>query len=88
MVLSVGQTSGLPDFGRLLEICLVAGRITFIMELFTAAFLEHLHCYQLTKRDPEVIAVVDRDDLNDYIALAGYTVEGKLLITPRTFMLR
>lgn len=84
MVLPVGQTSGLPDFGRILEICVVDGRISFIMELFTAAFLEHLRCYQLPKRDPAVTAVVDPDNLNDYIPLAAYPVEGKLLITPRT----
>jgi len=86
-VLSVGQTCGLPYFGRVLEICVVAGCISFIMELFTASFLEHLRCYQLARRDPAATVVVDPDDLNDYTPLAAYPVEGKLLITPRTFML-
>lgn len=87
MVLSVGQTCGLPDFGRVLEICVVDGCISFIMELFTVTFLEHLRCYQLDRRDPAVTVVVDPDDLNDYIPLAAYPVEGKLLVTPRTFLL-
>lgn len=51
MVLSVGYISGLPDFGRVLEIFLVDGHVFFITELFTAHFLEHLRCYQLTKKD-------------------------------------
>lgn len=40
MVLSVGQTCGLPDFGRVLEICVVGNCISFIMELFAASFVE------------------------------------------------
>lgn len=87
VVLSVGQTSGLPDFGTVLEICVVDGCISFIIELFTAAFLDHLRCFQLAKRDPAVTVVVDPDSLNDYTPLAAYLVEGKLLVTPRTFML-
>lgn len=88
MVLSVGHTSVLPDFGRVLQICLVDGRILFIIELFTAGFLGLLRCYQLTKRDPAVTVVVDPDQLNDYIPLATNLVDGKLLITPRTFMIQ
>lgn len=86
MLLSFGHTSGLPDFGRLLEICLVDSRIFFILEMFTSGFLDHLRCYQLIKNDPAVIVVVLPDQLNDYIPLAAYLVNGKLLVTPRTFM--
>lgn len=88
MVISVGHTSGLPDFGKVLEICIVDGSILFIIELFTAGFLEHLRCYQLTKKDPAVTVVVQPEQLNDYIPLITYLVDGKLLITPRTFMLQ
>ena len=42
MVLSVGQTCGLPDFGRVLEICVVDGYISFITELFTATLPEEI----------------------------------------------
>lgn len=87
MVLSVGQTCGLPDFGRVLEICVVDSCISFIMELFTVTFLEHLRCYQLIRRDPAATVVVDPDDFNDYTPLAAYVVDGKLLVTTRTFML-
>lgn len=86
MMLSIEQTCGLPDFGRVLEICVVDGCISFIMELFTATFIEHFRCYQLTRRDPAATVVADPDDLNDYIPLATYPIEGKLLVTPRTFV--
>lgn len=87
MVLSVGHTCGLPDFGRVLEICVVDGSMLFILELFAVGFVEHLRCYQLSRRDPAATVVVEPDDLNDYTPLAAYSVGGKLLVTPRTFML-
>lgn len=87
MVLSVGHTCGLPDFGRVLEICVVDGSMLFILELFAVGFVEHLRCYQLARRDRAATVVVEPDDLNDYTPLAAYSVGGKLLVTPRTFML-
>lgn len=86
MVLSVGQTSLLPDFGEVLEICVVDSCIAIILKLFAVTFLEHLRCFQLDRRDPAATVVVAPDDLNDYTPLAAYPVDGKLLITPRTFM--
>lgn len=83
MVLSVGQTSLLPDFGEILEICVVDRCISFILQLFTVTFVDHLWCYQLHRRDPAATVVVDPDELNDYIPIAAYLVEGKLLISPR-----
>ena len=73
-------------FGRVLEICVVDRCISFIMDIM-AAFLENLRCYQLSKRDPAVTVVVELDILSDYIPLAAYPIERKLLITRKTFML-
>ena len=84
MVLSVGQTSGLPDFGTVLEICVVDGWISFIMELFTSAFLEHVKCYQLAKRDPKVTVVVDPHSLNDYTLLQTLLKESCLSLQGRS----
>ncbi|KAI4899819.1 hypothetical protein NFI96_005030 [Prochilodus magdalenae] len=81
MEFSVGHTNGRPDVGRVLEICLVDGYMFFIVEMFTAGFLDHLRCYQPTKKDPAVTVVVDPDQLNDYIPLVAYPVDGKLLRT-------
>lgn len=71
MVVSAGHTSGLPDFERLLEICIVDGHIFFVIELFTAGFLEHLRCYHLTKKDAAVTVTVQPEELNDYIPLVA-----------------
>lgn len=72
---------------RILTKLSVDGRILFIIELLYG-FLEHLRCYQLAKKDPAVTMAVQPEQLNDYIPLVAYLVDGKLLITPRTFMLQ
>ncbi|KAK0134336.1 hypothetical protein N1851_030097 [Merluccius polli] len=70
MILPVGSTSGLPDFGRILQICI------------------HLRSYHLVKQNPAECLLVKPEDLNDYMPLVSYFVQGRLLATPRTFLLR
>lgn len=87
MILSAGSTSGLPDFGRILEICIVSdSQVCFVIEPFTAYYVEHLRSYQLVKKNPECL-LVKPEDLNDYVPLMSYFIRGCLLVTPKTFLL-
>lgn len=87
MILSAGSTSGLPDFGRILEICIVLdSQVCFVIEPFTAYYVEHLRSYQLVKKNPECL-LVKPEDLNDYVPLMSYFIRGCLLVTPKTFLL-
>ena len=88
MILSVGSTSGLPNFGRILEICIVlAGHVCFFVEPFSTYYVEHLRSYHLVKKIPAECFLVKPEDLNDYMPLVSYFVQGHLLATPRTFLL-
>ena len=88
MILSVGSTSGLPDFGRILEICIVlAGHVCFFIERFTTFYVEHLRSYHLVIKSPAECLLVKPEDLNDYMPLVSYFIQGRLLATPRTFLL-
>lgn len=44
MFLSVGSTSGLPDFCKILHMLLVCNKLFFVVEPFSAWYLEHLRC--------------------------------------------
>ena len=58
MILSAGSTSGLPDFGRILEICIVlANHVCFIIEPFTTYYMEHLQSYHLVKKKSSWMSV-------------------------------
>lgn len=89
MILYAGNTSGLPDFGKILEICIVLARhVCFIIEPFTAYYVEHLRSYQLVKKNPSECLLLKPEDLNDYVPLVSYFVQGCLLVTPKTFLLK
>ena len=89
MILSAGSTSGLPDFGRILEICIVlTTHVCFIIEPFMAYYVEHLRSYHLVKKSPTKCLLVKLEDLNDYVPLVSYLIQGRLLVTPRTFLLK
>ena len=89
MILSAGSTSGLPDFGRILEICVVLDcQVCFVIEPFTAYYVEHLWSYHLVKKNPTACLLVKPEDLNDYVPLVSYMLRGCLLVTPKNFLLR
>lgn len=89
MILSAGSTSGLPDFGRILEICIVlASNVCFIIEPLTAYYVEHLRSYHLVKKNPAECLLVKPEDLNDYVPLVSCFIQGCLLVTPKTFLLK
>lgn len=50
MFLSVGHTSGLPDFGKLVKIIVVSGKVSFFIEPYHAWYIEHLRSYELIKK--------------------------------------
>lgn len=49
MFLSVGHTSGLPDFGKLVKSVVVSSKVSFIIEPYHAWYMEHLQSYELMK---------------------------------------
>lgn len=70
MILSAGSTSGLPDFGKILEIYIVlACQVCFVIEPFTAYYVEHLRSYHLVKKNRTECLLVKPEDLNDYVPL-------------------
>ncbi len=76
MFVSVGSTSGLPDFCKIVHVLLVCNKPFFLLEPFSAWYLEHLRCYEVCKRDSAQLMVAEPEDLNHYIPLSAYTVQG------------
>jgi hypothetical protein len=44
MFLSTGSKSGLPDFGKILNVLIVENKPCFVVEPCTAWYTEHLRC--------------------------------------------
>lgn len=66
MFLSIGTTSGLPDFGKILKVLIVGDKASFIIEPFSAWYVEHLRCYELTKKPSTDLLVAEPEELNSY----------------------
>ncbi|XP_061568422.1 uncharacterized protein LOC133422444 [Cololabis saira] len=84
MFLSVGQKGGLPNFCRIEQVLLVNGSVLFLCREHTSNYIEHLRSYELS---PENLAVHTPSELNDTTPLCAYNVDGRLLLTPKRFIL-
>lgn len=88
MVVSFGHTCGLPNFAKIVKILVLSQKVSFIVENFTAWYIDHLRCYELCKNEPLNISIVDPQDLNDYAPLSLYTIRGRNYVSPKAFLLQ
>ncbi len=49
MILANGSTSGLQDFGELIQMVVVCGKLGFVVESLNAWYTKHLGSYELEK---------------------------------------
>lgn len=87
MFVSVGSTSGLPDFGKIVKLLIVANKALFIVEPFSAVYLEHLGSYELTRQPSAALLLVEPEELNSYYPLYCYNIQRRLLVTAKVFLL-
>lgn len=84
MFVSVGQEGGLPQFSKIEQILLVNNDVTLLCRAHKSCYIEHLRSYELF---PGTITVHTMSELNDTSPLFAYSVAGKLLLTPKRFIL-
>lgn len=84
MILANGSTSGLPDFGGLIQIVVVDGKPGFIVECLDAWYIEHLGSYEL--ENTRTIKVLEPAQLSDIFPLAAYTIAGKRMVTLKRYI--
>lgn len=84
MFLSVGQEGGLPNFCRIEQVLLVNSNVVFLCQEHTSHYIEHLRSYELL---PKNLAVHTPSELNDKTPLCAYNIDGRLLLTPKCFIL-
>lgn len=86
MFVSIGSTSGLPDFCKIVHMLLVSNKLFFVVEPFSAWYLEHLRCYEVCKRDHAQLMVAEPEELNHYTPLTAYTVRERVLVSQKAFL--
>lgn len=87
MFVSFGSTSGLPDFGKIVKLLIVADKAMFIIEPFQSVYIEHLGSFELFRALSAGFLLVEPEDLNHYEPLYCYTIQGRQLVTAKAFLL-
>ncbi|KAK0131462.1 hypothetical protein N1851_033865 [Merluccius polli] len=78
---------GFLTFAKIAKILVVSQKVSFIVELYTAWYIDHLRCYELCRNDTLDISIVDPQNLNDYTPLSLYTIQGKHYVSAKAFLL-
>ena len=84
MILANGSTGGLPDFGELIQIVVVSGKLAFIVKCLNGWYMEHLRSYEL--ENTRTVKVLDPFELSDIFPLAAHIVAGKRIVTLKRFI--
>lgn len=84
MVLANGSTGGLTDFGELIQIIVVKGRLLFIVKSLMAWSVEHLRSFILEKTS--TVKVLESTELSDMFPLTSYVLGGKSIVTLKQYI--
>lgn len=63
MILAHGTTSGHPDFGEVVQICIVQKTLCFIMRQFHGWYREHFRAFELSASPTREMFFVEHGDL-------------------------
>ncbi len=81
MILAHDTTSGLPDFGEIVQICIVQETLCFILRRLCGWYREHFRAFELSVSPTREMFFVEHGDLADSYPLADYMVGPLRLVT-------
>lgn len=79
------STSELPDFCKILHVLLVCNKLFFVLKPFSAWY-SIWNTWDVTKLRETQLMVAEPEDLNHYIPLSAYTVQGRGVVSPKMFL--
>lgn len=81
MIVVHGQLFGLPEFAEILQICILQGKIHFVVKKLTAWYREHFRAFELSVSHVKEVILIEHGELVDEYPLAAYSVAGMRLVT-------
>lgn len=81
MIIAHGSTSGLPDFGEILQIYIVQERLCFMVRRLSGWCKEHFRAFELNACPVRDIILVELGELADDYPLADYFVRPLRMVT-------
>lgn len=85
MIVVHGSTSGLPDFGEILQVYIVNDKPCFIVKRLHGWYREHYRSFELPSSAFETL-LIRLEELADYYPLADYFVGPTRMVTLKRFI--
>jgi len=86
MLVVHGSTSGLPDFGEILQVYIVNDKPCFIVKRLYGWYREHFRAFELTTCLAFETLLIRLDELADDYPLADYFVGPTQMVTLKRFI--
>ncbi len=82
-----GSCSGLPEFKMISQIVAVNSEILFVCKQMSAWYIEHIRSFELCSSHVTSLCVIQMSELNEVFPLSCYTVKGRMVVTPKRYIL-
>lgn len=86
MMVAHGSTSGLPDFGEVLQICIVQEKLCFMLKRLSGWYREHFRAFELCACATRETVLIELGELADYYPLADYLVGHLRMVTLKRYI--
>lgn len=86
MIVAHGSTSGLPDFGEILQICIVHEKLCFMLKRLSGWYREHFRAFELGACATRETVLIELGELADYYPLADYFVGHLRMVTLKRYI--
>ncbi|KAL2078046.1 hypothetical protein ACEWY4_025731 [Coilia grayii] len=86
MFVCTGVQNSLPEFKEIINILLLANRITLLLKDYNVWYVEHLRSFELTVNGGNGHVVCCVRQLKDHTPLYAYRVSDRLILTPKHFI--
>lgn len=81
MIVVHGHLFGLPEFAEILQICILQGKIHFVVKKLAAWYRDHFRAFELSMSHVKEMVLIEHGECLDDYPLAAYSVAGMRLVT-------
>lgn len=81
MIVAHGSTCGLPEFGEVLQMCILHDRLFFIVRELCGWYREHFRAFELSPSPTRSVILIELSELADEYPLADYMVGPLRMVT-------
>lgn len=87
MLVAHGSVDGLPRFNEIIQMCIVKGKLYFLVKDFCVWYREHYRAFELSASPTREVTLIELGELKDPYPLVDYLIGGVRVTTLKRFIL-